>query len=69
MKKVISKRQVVRMSNWSKKATALDSPLHQTTPEEVLEKGPFIRKKYEDAVATLKRCPFPEELLSKSGKK
>jgi len=69
MKKAISKRKVARINNSTKRVPVSEPPLRETTLEEVLERNPFIRKKHEKAVATLKRCPFPEELLLKNKKK
>ncbi|SHN39981.1 hypothetical protein [Chitinophaga sp. CF418] len=69
METTISKRKKVGTFTSQKKVATLDHPLRQTTLEEVLEKSPFIRKKHEDAIATLKRCPFPEELLLKRYRK
>jgi hypothetical protein len=38
---------------------------YSTPPKNFEEamKDPFARKKHEDAVATLARCPIPEEIL------
>jgi hypothetical protein len=34
------------------------------TLKEVLERCPFTRKKHENAISTLLRCPFPGLILS-----
>lgn len=69
MEITISKGENVETRTSPKKNNTLNRPLRQMTLEEVLEKSPFLRKKHEDAVATLKKYPIPEEFLPKNKKK
>ncbi|UPK67859.1 hypothetical protein [Chitinophaga filiformis] len=69
MEITISKRENVEMHTSPKKINIPNRPLRQMTLEEVLEKSPFLRKKHEDAVATLKKYPIPEEFRHKNKKK
>ncbi len=62
MENVVSKKQATRGHSALKKINHRKYTKKDPTFEEAL-KEPFTRKKYEQAKATLERCPFPMELL------
>lgn len=63
MENVISKKQKTRARKSVRKISTVRRSARHRTLEEVLENCPFTRKKYEEAKATLARCPIPEEFL------
>ncbi|PSL25013.1 hypothetical protein [Chitinophaga ginsengisoli] len=65
MENVISKRQITRTDEFLIKHNIMVETRPDMTLEEILAICPFTRKKYEQAKATLERCPFPMELLFK----
>ncbi len=64
METIISKKQEARTRKSVRDNGSLGNPLRRMTLKEAL-KDPFTRKKYEEAKATLARCPIPEEFLHK----
>ncbi|SDH44276.1 hypothetical protein [Chitinophaga filiformis] len=65
MENVISKGRETRIAEYLIKNNIMVPTEPDMTLEEILEICPFTRMKYEQAKATLERCPFPKELLLK----
>jgi hypothetical protein len=65
METIISKKQEVRTRKSVRNNDSLGNPVRRMTLKEAL-KDPFTRKKYEEAKATLARCPIPEEFLHRN---
>ncbi|PWV51642.1 hypothetical protein [Chitinophaga sp. S165] len=68
METVISKKQETKTRKSVKHNCSLDRPVRRMTLKEALQ-DPFTKKKYEEAKATLARCPIPEEFLHRKNMK
>lgn len=64
METVISKRQKAKIQKSVTNINSTGHPLRHRTLKEAL-KDPFVRKKHEDAKATLEKYPVPDWILER----